>query len=142
MLGKKYRLTYKVTKVTINEDDSVRTYRKRNATDLNEVLNEIKKADRWSFEFEFDEKKAKIKRVKSVTWPLVDGRTGHVHGSGAWKYHIDRTKKSEDRLVLEEWKATVENFEVKGAGKLRNVIEVEADIKVEVAARALADTHS
>jgi hypothetical protein len=143
MLGKKHRITYKVTKVTVNEDDSIDDYRdKRSASDINEVLGDIKEAKRWAFDFEFDEKNVKLKRVKSVTWPAVDGRTGHVHGSGAWKYHIDRTKKSEDRLVLEDWKAVIKNFENNGVGKLKGVTELEADIEITVDAKALVDTHS
>ena len=142
MLGKKYRLTYKVTKVTVNEDKSIDAYKKINAKDLKEVLDDVNDEKRWTFDFEFDEKNGTIKRVKSVTWPAVDGRTGHVHGSGGWKYHIDRTRRSEDRLVLEKWKATVKNFENKGVGKLKGVTELEADVDVTVTARALADTHS
>lgn len=71
----------------------------------------------------------------------MDGRTGHVHESGAWKYHIDRTKKSQDRLVLEDWKAVVKNWENKGVGKLKGITELEADVEVTVDARALANTH-
>lgn len=144
LLGSKknFRLTYKVTKVTVTEDPSVATYRKKNAKDINEVLGDVKSADRWACDFDFDEKNVAVKRVKGLLWPLVDGRVGHVHGSGAWKYHIDRTKRSEDRLVLEGWKATVKNLSNKGVGKLKGVTELTADIEITCKARALEDTHS
>jgi hypothetical protein len=144
LLGKKHRLTYKVTKVTVNEDDSVDDYRENHsAKDINEVLADIKDKANWTFDFEFDEKKAQLKRAKSVSWPNVDGRTGHDHPGGAWKYHIDRTKKSEDRLILDDWKATIKNFENKGiVNKKLGLTELEADIEVTVDAKALVDTHS
>jgi hypothetical protein len=143
LLGKKHRLTYKVTKVTVNEDDSIDDYRENHsAADINEVLADVKDKANWTFDFDFDEKNVKIKRASSVSWPNVDGRTGHDHPGGAWKYHIDRTRKSEDRLVLEKWKVAIKDFENKGVGKLKGITELEADIEVTVDAKALVDTHS
>jgi hypothetical protein len=139
---KNHRLTYKVTRVTVAEDSSVTDYRARNPHDINEVLADVRELARWSCEFAYDEKGEKVSRVSGLIWPQVDGRTGHEHASGAWKYHIDRTKKSEDRLVLERWTATVRNQVNHGVGKLKGMTELSADVEIACHARALVDTHS
>jgi hypothetical protein len=139
---KNHRLTYKITKLTVTEDSSVDDYKKINEHDLKEVLDDIKDTNRWSCTFAYDEKNEKVTRVSGVVWPLVDGRTGHPEDPGGYKYHIDRTAKSEDRLILDKWSATVKNQANHGVGKLKGMTELSADVEITVHARALADTHS
>ena len=138
---KNHRLTYTITAVHVVEDHTVADYRHTNAHDIDEVLKDIKDIKSWACEFEYDEKNEKVTRVHALIWPNAPGHPGHVHGTGAWKYNIERTNNTVDRLVLENWQAPVSHQENHGVGKLKGMTEISASVAITVHARALKDTH-
>lgn len=132
-----HKIIYTVTHLTVTYDDTVKRYR-RDVDALKELLTGIAKKDEWTADFEVDKKKHAIKRVKGLGFPVVDGHPGHVHSSGAWKYNIERTSSTVDRLVLESWSCAMKDahFEHKDG---KDTIKVNLEIKCD--GRVLVDTH-
>ena len=123
-----------VSKVTLKEDSSVGKY-DRDEAGLKEVIKDLGKKDLWGADIEIDDKKKAVKRVRDLAFPVVNGHPGHVHGTGAWKYNIERGNKTVDRLVVEDWKANVKSEELdekKGY--------ITADIEITCSLRVLEDT--
>lgn len=124
-----------VTKVTIKPDSSVSKY-SRDTDGLKEVNKDLDNKSLWGADVEIDQKKKTIKRVRGLTFPDVSGHPGHVHASGAWKYNIERGNNTVDRLVVEDWKATVKKEEV---DEKKGIIS--ADVEITCSTRVLVDTH-
>lgn len=124
-----------VSKVTLKKDSSVGKY-KTDEAGLKEVIKGLEKKDLWGADVEIDDKKKAVKRVRNLAFPVIDGHPGHVHGSGAWKYNIERGNKTVDRLVAEKWEATVGKEEL---DEKKGYITAEVEIKCTI--RVLEDTH-
>ncbi len=139
--GTTYRLTYTVTKVAVKEDSSVAKYRKNVSDEVDTVISGLKNKALWFCTFEFDAKKLAPKRVSDLTFPDLSPRKGHVHGKG-WKYHIDKGRGSEDRLMVDSWSASIKNISDPTAGKLKNTMELTCNVEISITVSAEDSTHS
>ena len=133
-MPKKATVSVSANKVTVKEDASIKKYN-RDADGLDEVLKGLGNKKGWNAEVKLDKKGIEIERVTGLGYPDISGHPGHVHGKG-WKYNIERGNGSVDRLVVEDWSASVKSQEYDAKrGK------ITATIDIEVTARALEDTH-
>tara|TARA_R110001592_G_scaffold73748_3_gene224728 strand:- start:54 stop:455 length:402 start_codon:yes stop_codon:yes gene_type:complete len=131
----KIKSKLKVTKVKIGKDSSVGSYKKDTAG-LKEVMDAVADAKGWTADGEVDQKKKTIKRVRGVGFPSADGHPGHVHGSGGWKYNIERGNKTVDRLVIVSWSADCSNEEYDAKKDW-----VTGDVEVTIKVKILEETH-
>ncbi len=142
---KGHKITYTVTKVTIDEtDSSVKKFDKPATKDMQDMVNQVlagaKHKDKWTADFAVDEKKHEVLRATGLGYPLVDGHPGHTHNStpGAWKYNIERSTTTVNRLVLDTWKAEIKDQKYKLAGSSH---EITLNLEISCKARVLKDTH-
>jgi hypothetical protein len=102
-----HEVNYTVSKVTIANDSTVTGYG-GNQTHKNDVVNGVKVLAHWTAEFDIDEARHKVNRVRSIGYPNVDRHPSHVHEKG-WKYNIEEGKGTVDRYVLYDCVATIKS---------------------------------
>jgi hypothetical protein len=132
----KYKVTYKVTSVTVTKDGSVGKYGDQAL--VKAVIKGLEKEADWTMEFKVTPKKGKTDTsivANGFGYPSIDRHPGHVHGKG-WKYNIEEGKGSEDRLVVSDTDATLSDIEIDDEAQT-----IKLNVEITCKAKVLEDTH-